>query len=49
MDEGWFVGLDADDPADAAQRIHTGSASSPADWPARAVETGFAADKDDYY
>jgi nucleolar protein 56 len=49
MDEGWFVGLDADDPADAAQRIHTGSASSPADWPARAVETGFAADEDDYY
>ena len=50
MDEAWFAGLD---PAEAgtvgAERVREGSASAPADWPARAVEAGFAADEDDYY
>ncbi|MFP8958206.1 NOP5/NOP56 family protein [Natrialbaceae archaeon A-CW3] len=45
-DDGWFV--DGDD-ADRYDRIRTGSASNPADWPGRAVEAGFAVDEDAYY
>jgi nucleolar protein 56 len=46
---GWFVGLDPDDEAAAVARIRDGRADEPADWPAQAVESGFAADRDDYY
>jgi nucleolar protein 56 len=35
--------------AAAAARVRDGSAASPADWPARAVESGFADDADEYY
>ncbi|MFC4358967.1 NOP5/NOP56 family protein [Halobium salinum] len=51
---GWFEGLDGDDADDAEEkaatrRIRDGSADAPADWPARAVESGFADDETDYY
>jgi nucleolar protein 56 len=49
MTEGWFVGLDPTDRETAAERILEGSASEPADWPARAVESGFATNTEDYY
>ena len=45
-DRGWFEGIDRDA---AAAAIRSGSAEEPADWPARAVEAGFAADEADYY
>ena len=48
-DDAWFAGLDPADRETAAGRIREGSADAPADWPAMAVETGFAADEDDYY
>jgi nucleolar protein 56 len=48
-DGGWFEGLDRGDVAAAREAIDAGSAESPADWPARAVETGFADDEADYY
>jgi nucleolar protein 56 len=46
---GWFHGVDLDDEAAAAAAVSSGSAEAPADWPHLAVETGFAADEDDYY
>ena len=48
-DDAWFAGLDPADRETAAGRIREGSADAPADWPALAVETDFAADEDDYY
>ena len=48
-DAGWFEGLDPDDVAAGAAAIRDGRADAPDDWPARAVEAGFAADEDDYY
>jgi nucleolar protein 56 len=48
-DDAWFAGLDPADRETAAGRIREGGADSPADWPAMAVETGFAADEGDYY
>jgi len=48
-DAGWFAALDADDVEAAAARVRDGEAESPADWPSRAVDAGFAADEDDYY
>jgi len=47
--DGWFAGLDRDDREGAVERIREGSAPASDDWPARAVETGFVADEDDYY
>ena len=54
--EGWFEALptgsdtDGDDAtAAAAARVRDGTASAPIDWPARAVENGFADDAADYY
>lgn len=45
---GWFAAVDADlDGSRAA--IESGSADEPRDWPALAVDAGFAADEDDYY
>jgi nucleolar protein 56 len=50
---GWFRDVDpadADTNVDAARAtIEDGSADEPNDWPARAVETGFADDRDEYY
>ncbi|WP_254821901.1 NOP5/NOP56 family protein [Haloglomus halophilum] len=48
-DEGWFEGIDRDDEEAAAEAIRDGTADTPDDWPARAVESGFAADENDYY
>ncbi|WP_134670503.1 NOP5/NOP56 family protein [Halorussus marinus] len=42
---GWFEG----DAAGGADRIREGRADAPADWPALAVESGFADDESDYY
>ncbi|MFC7165675.1 NOP5/NOP56 family protein [Halospeciosus flavus] len=49
--EGWFADLDPGDVTAAADRIRDDEwgADEPADWPAAAVEAGFAADEDDYY
>jgi len=47
--EGWFAGLDPADADAAAARIRDGEAAAAADWPALAVERGFATDTDDYY
>jgi nucleolar protein 56 len=44
---GWFVG--ADTTATGTARIRDGAAERPRDWPARAVEAGFADDEADYY
>jgi nucleolar protein 56 len=47
--EGWFEGIDRDDEAAATETIRDGAADAPADWPARAVESGFATDEEEYY
>jgi nucleolar protein 56 len=46
---GWFESVPPDDLDAARDVIETGSAETPGDWPALAVESGFAADEDDYY
>jgi len=46
---GWFVGLDPDDEDAAAERIASGRADAPEEWPSQAVEAGYAADTDEYY
>jgi len=46
---GWFAGLDPEDTEDGADRVRDGAAESPADWPALAVDEGFAADESEYY
>jgi len=48
-DGGWFEGLERGDLDAAREAIDAGRADSSADWPARAVEAGFAADESDYY
>ena len=54
-DAGWFAGRAADgaggrDAVDAARdRIADGEADEPRDWPALAVDAGFADSTDDYY
>ncbi|ELK55108.1 nucleolar protein-like protein, partial [Haloferax sp. BAB-2207] len=45
MTDAWFAGADPDDPEPGATRVRTGSAFAPADWPAEAVDAGFAADE----
>ncbi|MEF8860373.1 MAG: hypothetical protein V5A40_01255, partial [Haloarculaceae archaeon] len=47
--QGWFVGLEPGNTVGAAVRIEGGTADAPADWPALAVESGFAEDEGDYY
>jgi len=49
MTDGWFAGLDPEDSDAAVERVRNGRADEPADWPTRAVETGFASDEADYY
>lgn len=46
---GWFAGVEPDDVDTGARSIREGRADEPADWPERAVETGFAEDEADYY
>ncbi|WP_338738663.1 NOP5/NOP56 family protein [Haloplanus salilacus] len=46
---GWFRDVDPGDPDAACADIDAGSADEPADWPARAVESGFATDEAEYY
>jgi nucleolar protein 56 len=46
---GWFEDVDPDDLSGARDAIEHGTSESPADWPARAIEAGFADDEDDYY
>jgi nucleolar protein 56 len=48
-ESGWFESVPPDGLGAARDAIETGSAEFPADWPARAVESGFAATEDDYY
>ncbi|MFB6119695.1 MAG: NOP5/NOP56 family protein [Halobacteriaceae archaeon] len=48
-DTGWFEGVAPGDAAAGADRIESGRADAPADWPARAVAAGFAEDEADYY
>jgi nucleolar protein 56 len=48
-EDAWFAGLDPDDPDAAVAGVREGGADEPADWPALAVDAGFAADADEYY
>lgn len=47
-DTGWFEGVDPD-VLDARDAIEDGTAESPAAWPERAIESGFAKNENDYY
>jgi len=33
MTDEWFAGLDPDEEAETARRVHDGDADAPADWP----------------
>ncbi|MGQ4554531.1 NOP5/NOP56 family protein [Halobellus sp. GM3] len=46
---GWFTDLDPGDLDAAARQITDGSADQPRNWPAVAVQSGFADDEDGYY
>ncbi len=48
-DRGWFDDVDPDGLEGAREAIEEGRADAPADWPALAVEAGFAVDEDAYY
>ncbi|AEN06151.1 Pre-mRNA processing ribonucleoprotein, binding domain protein [halophilic archaeon DL31] len=48
-DSGWFESVPPDDLEAARKAIENGSGESPKDWPTRAVEAGFAEDKEEYY
>jgi len=48
-DQGWFAGVEPGDIDAGVTAIQEGSASTVQDWPARAVESGFAADESEYY
>jgi len=48
-EEGWFRDVDPGDLSGARDAIEHGTSESPADWPTKAIEAGFAADEDDYY
>ncbi len=49
MTDGWFAGLDPDDTTAAAERVASGRADAPEDWPATAVDAGYTADTEEYY
>ncbi|WP_331232795.1 NOP5/NOP56 family protein [Natronorarus salvus] len=49
MGDGWFEGLRPGDLDGARAAIESGGAESPDDWPRVAVESGFAADEQEYY
>jgi len=46
---GWFAAVDPVDLDGAREAIEDGSADEPRDWPALAVDAGFAADDGEYY
>lgn len=46
---GWFADLDPDDLDAAATAISEGEADQPRNWPAKAVQSGFANDEGEYY
>jgi nucleolar protein 56 len=46
---GWFEDVDPADLKGAREAIERGTAEEPAEWPARAVDAGFADDEADYY
>ncbi|SFG80027.1 nucleolar protein 56 [Halopelagius inordinatus] len=46
---GWFEGVDPDDVASASEAITENRAEEPGEWPAVAVESGYADSKDEYY
>ncbi|ESS06277.1 MAG: hypothetical protein A07HB70_01828, partial [uncultured archaeon A07HB70] len=46
---GWYEGVDPDDVGRVREQIEDGTADEPRNWPALAVESGFATDEDDYY
>ncbi|WP_435095636.1 NOP5/NOP56 family protein [Halarchaeum sp. P4] len=46
---GWFAGLDPEDADAAAESVREGRSEEPADWPARAVNAGFAESEEEYY
>jgi len=48
-DTAWFRGVDPGDPTAVRDAIEQGRTEEPADWPALAVDTGFADDETDYY
>jgi nucleolar protein 56 len=48
-ERGWFAGVEPGDIDAGVTAIQEGSASRVADWPARAVDSGFAADESEYY
>jgi len=47
--DGWFQDVDPETLEGARDAVEGGSADGPADWPALAVEAGFAADEAAYY
>jgi nucleolar protein 56 len=47
--DGWFSGLDSGDVEAARAAIADGRADAPADWPALAVETGYADSREESY
>ena len=49
-DEGWFAGLTGDaDSERAVERVRTGSAAAPRDWPSIAIDEGVVDSRDAYY
>lgn len=48
-DEGWFSGRSPEDESALAAAVSDGRADAPADWPALAVDSGFAEDEETYY
>ena len=48
-DGGWFEGLERGDLDGARDAIEDGSVDAPDDWPALAVESGFAGSEEAYY
>jgi len=48
-DSGWFRNVDPGNMDAARDAIETGSSEEPANWPAQAVDAGFAKDEHEYY
>jgi nucleolar protein 56 len=46
---GWFADIDPEDVEAATEAVREKTAEEPRDWPAEAVDAGFADDKADYY
>ncbi|KAB7514010.1 hypothetical protein DM867_09525 [Halosegnis rubeus] len=47
--DAWFAGVDVGDTDAASERVRTGSAARPTEWPTLAVEQGVATDEEAYY